>query len=184
MEADAEGNIWAPSVIDPSGFLPHILRDYKDDAITEISPNGKILYIRSVAQILVDNGYRALLLGVGPYEKDLLHLNEIQPALTSGKYWIKGDLLVSLRNRSTIFLYRHATNKILWLRTGPWLNQHDADFIDSSRISIFGNNMVRIFGEHRLLDGYNEEYIFNFNTGTTETPYTEFLKSAQSGKPY
>jgi len=183
IEVDAESNIWAPSVIKPSGFLPHILNDYKDDAITEISPGGKILFQKSVAQILDENGYRPLLLGMGPYEKDMLHLNEIQPALTSGKYWVKGDLLISIRNRSTIFLYRRSANKILWIKTGPWLNQHDANFADSTRIAVFGNNVVRVFGEDRLVDGYNEEYIFNFKTNKIETPYTDFLKKAKVATP-
>jgi hypothetical protein len=183
IEVDADGNIWAPSVIKPTPFMPGILNDYKDDAITEISQNGKIIFRKSVAQILVDNGYRTLLLGTGPYEKDMLHLNEIQPALTSGKYWVKGDLLISIRNRSTVFLYRPSTNKITWLQTGPWLNQHDANFLDADRIEVFGNNIVRVFGEDKLVDGYNEEYIFNFKTNTITTPYTEFLKKAKVATP-
>jgi hypothetical protein len=179
IERDADGNVWTASVINPATFLPDLLNGCQDDAITEISPDGKTLFRKSVAQILLDNGYRTLLLGIGPYEKDLVHLNEVQPALTSGSYWMKGDLLISLRNRSTVFLYRCSTNKILWLKTGPWLNQHDAEFIDSARVGVFGNNTVRMFGEDRLIDGYNEEYIFNFKTNTTETPYTEFLKKAK-----
>ena len=179
VELDAGGNIWAPSVIKPSPFFSTILNDFKDDAITELTAEGKIILRRSVAQILSDNGYRALLLGVGPYEKDLLHINEVQPALTSGKYWTKGDLLISARNRSTVFLYRPSTNKILWLQTGPWLNQHDAHFLGDTAITVFGNDMVRVFGDERLVTGINEEYIFNFNTGKTTTPYTTFLTSAK-----
>lgn len=182
-ELDADGNIWAPSVIERSPFFSGVLSDFKDDAITELSPAGKILLRRSVAQILYDNAYRALLLGAGPYEKDLLHINEIQPALTTGKYWAKGDLLISARNRSTVFLYRPSTNKILWLQTGPWLNQHDAHFMGDTAISVFGNDMVRVFGDEKLLTGYNEEYIFSFNTGKTTTPYTAFLKSAKVSTP-
>jgi hypothetical protein len=183
IEVDADGNIWTPSVIKPSKFMTGILNDYKDDAITEVSQGGKILFRKSVAQILMENGYRTLLLGTGPYEKDMLHLNEIEPALTSGKYWVKGDLLVSIRNRSTVFLYRPTTNKIIWLQMGPWLNQHDANFLDANRVEVFGNNVVRVFGEDRLVDGYNEEYIFNFKTNAITTPYTEFLKKAKVATP-
>ena len=183
IERDADGNIWVPSIIKPAVFLPGVLDDYQDDAITKISPGGKLLFQKSVSQILLENGYRTLLLGIGPYEKDLVHFNEIQPALRSGSYWMKGDLLISLRNRSTVFLYRCSTNKILWLKTGPWLNQHNAVFIDLVRIGVFGNNTVRVFGEDRLLDGYNEEYIFNFKTNKTETPYAEFLKKAKVATP-
>ena len=178
VESDIKGNIWVPSLISPSEFRPDILYDYDDNAITEVSPGGKIIFQKSVARILVDNGYTALLLGVGPYEKDLLHLNTIRPALTSGRYWQQGDLLISLRNRSTVLLYRPATNKILWLKTGPWLCQHDVRFVDSTRISIFGNDIVRVFGDERLINGHNEEYVFDFKTGSVETPFTQFLRKA------
>lgn len=178
-EVDASGNIWAPSTISPSPFFPDVLNDFKDDAITEISADGKVLFRRSVAQIWLDNGYKALLLGAGPYEKDLLHINSIQPASATGKYWMKGDLLVSARNRSAVFLYRPSTNKILWLQNGPWLNQHDARFIGDTAISAFGNDMVRVFGDERLINGYNEEYVYNFKSNKVTTPYTEFLKDTK-----
>ncbi len=179
IEVDADGNIWTSSVIQPSLFFSTILTDFKDDAITELSPTGKVMLKKSVAAILFDNGYRALLFGAGPYEKDLLHINEVQPALTNGKYWMKGDLLISARNRSTVFLYRPSTNKVLWLQTGPWLNQHDARFLGDTAISVFGNDMIRVFGDERLLSGYNEEYIYNFKTGKITTPFTQFLKDAK-----
>ncbi len=178
-EQDADGNFWTPSVIVPSTYLAGILDDFKDSALTEVSPEGKVIFRRSVAQLLIKNGYRALLMGVGIYESDPLHLNDIQPALTSGRYWKKGDLLVSLRNRSTIFLYRPSTDKVIWLKTGPWLNQHDANFVDDERISVFGNNMVRAHGNEWLIDGHNEEYIYNFTTDSTITPYTAFLTGAK-----
>jgi hypothetical protein len=180
LEYDSDGNIWSPSVIKPSEFLPNYLYTYIDDAIAKISQDGKLLFEKSIAKILVENGYRSLLLGVGPYETDLVHLNDIQPALTSTLYWMKGDLLISLRNRSTVFLYRPSSNKIIWLKTGPWLNQHDVDFIDTARIGIFGNNIIRFDEERtRLIDGHNEEYVYNFKTNKTETPYTEFLRKAK-----
>ena len=183
VEYDADGNIWAPSLIKPSQYMSGFLNGHRDDALTKISPEGKMLYRKSVAQLLDENGYRWLLLGVGTYERDLLHLNDIKPALTTGKYWAKGDLLISLRNKSTIFLYRPATNEIIWLQTGPWLSQHDVNFIGDDRIGVFGNDVLRDFGEDRLVYGHNNEYIVNFKTGKTETPYTAFFKNANIATP-
>ncbi|MDB5139707.1 MAG: Arylsulfotransferase [Mucilaginibacter sp.] len=180
LEYDADGNVWAPSVIRNSRFLSEILPQYHDDAITKIKQNGKVLFQKSIAQILIENGYRWLLLGTGKYEADLLHLNDIQPALISSRFWKKGDLLISLRHKSTVLLYRPETNKIIWLKIGPWISQHDVDFIDSSRIGVFGNNVIRYSdSDNKLIDGYNEEYIYDFKTGKIETPYTKFLKTAQ-----
>lgn len=179
QELDTEGNIWASSVMDKNPeFISRLFEDYRDDALAKISPEGKLLNKLSISQILWDNGYRGLLFGIGPAEADPLHLNDIQPALSSGKYWEKGDLLVSIRNKSTVFLYRPSTNKVLWLKTGPWLNQHDADFIDDHRISIFGNNIVRN-RNYDFIDGHNEVYIYDFETDEISTPYTEVLKRSQ-----
>lgn len=186
QELDAEGNIWVPSLIEHSKFYPKLFPRLNDNAITEISRDGKILFQKSAAEILDENGYRGLLIG-GPYENDLLHLNDLQPALTTTKYWNKGDLLVSIRNKSTVFLYRPSTNKIIWLKTGPWLNQHDVDFIDQSSIGVFGNDIVRYDAQvitesnsfEVFVHGNNQQYIYDFKTNQTDTPYSEFFKKAK-----
>lgn len=179
QEFDAEGNIWASSVMETNiPIVSRFFKEYRDDALAQISSDGKLLKKLSISQILMDNGYRGLLFGIGPSEKDPIHLNDIQPALSSGPYWQKGDLLVSIRNKSTVFLYRPSTNKILWLQTGPWLNQHDVDFIDDHRISIFGNNIIRN-QNYDFIDGHNEVYVYDFSNSELSTPYTQFLNKAK-----
>ena len=180
-EFDAAGNIWTPVDLENSTTLACFLTQYSDDAIAQISPGGKVLFRKSIIRILMENGYRGLLLGSGKIEKDLLHVNDIQPALTASHYWAKDDLLISLRHRSCVFLYRPSTNKILWLKTGPWINQHDVDFIDSTRISFFGNNMIRTGYGEKLIDGHNEQYVYDFKTDKVETPYSAFMKKAKIG---
>jgi len=182
LELDAEGNIWVPSFLNPNILKPSILTLVGKDAIGKVSANGKLLFEKSVAEILLENGYRGLLIGVGSIINDQCHLNDIQPALNTTKFWEKGDLLISLRHLSTVFLYRPTTNKIIWLKTGPWLNQHDGDFIDSTKIGVFGNNLIRsniLYQPNFLIDGHNEEYIYDFNTNKISTPYTEFLSNSK-----
>jgi len=109
-------------------------------------------------------------------------LNSIQPALTTTKYWQKGDLLISLRHRSTIFLYRLTTNKILWLKIGPRLNQHEGSFIDSTKIGIYGNDLIRssvVSKPDFLISGHNEVYFYDFASDKVTTPYTEFLTKSK-----
>jgi hypothetical protein len=183
LEHDAEGDIWVASTPGHSKSFS-FLDNYDDNAITKVSPNGKILFKKSVAEILLENGYRGLLLGTGGYSKDLIHINDIQPALSTTNYWMKDDLLISLRSISTVLLYRPATNKIIWLKTGPWLRQHDVDFIDSRRIGVFGNNIIQNELNVKLIDGHNEEYIYDFKTDAITTPYTEFLKNAKVSTPF
>jgi hypothetical protein len=104
IEQDAEGNFWVPSVIEPASYDKDVFAHYRDDAIAKVSPEGKVLFKKSVSKILEENGYRGLLFGAGPYDIDAIHLNDIQPAHYSTEYWEKGDLLLSMKHRSTVFI--------------------------------------------------------------------------------
>mgnify|MGYP006412022631 FL=1 len=175
-ELDHEGYIWVPSVVYPHSFDK--LGDFRDDSIAKISPSGEVLFNKSIAEILVENGYRGLLAASGTISQegeDPIHINDIQPALTDSDYWEKGDLLLSLRHRSTVMLYRPSTNKILWLKTGPWMNQHDMNFVDDHTISVFGNDVM--FGE--LFDGHNSVYFYDFKTNVVSEPYQKIMKEME-----
>jgi hypothetical protein len=174
IEQDCAGNFWIPSRGDPGSSGNKLLRKIDDDMIAKVSQNGQLLFRKSVSEILIENGYFSFLFGVGPFEQDPVHLNDIQPALTSTNYWKQGDLLLSLRNRSTVLLYRPSENKIIWMKTGPWLNQHDADFLDSARIGVFSNNVLR--GQRdTLVFGHNEEYVYDFSKQEVSAPFSAFL---------
>ncbi|WP_259068703.1 arylsulfotransferase family protein [Mucilaginibacter sp. X4EP1] len=138
------------------------------------SNTGKVVFEKSIYDILNQNGY-AYLLAVGAFENDDFHLNEICPALTDGKYWKKGDLLISLRQKSAVFLYRPSTNKILWLQMGPWANQHSCSFSDDENIMILGNDIVRNEKHMNFLHQHNNIYTYNFKNNTTDTPYSKMM---------
>ncbi len=177
VEQDAEGNIWTCSVMKPSAYAGVL--SLRDDAIAKISATGKVLFKKSVAKILEENGYRGLLAGGlrGRHYEDAIHLNDIQPALTDSKYWKKGDLMLSMRHRSTIALYRPSTDKIVWLKTGPWMNQHDVEFLNDHEISVFGNNVIDTDKGSVLMDGQNNVYVYDFKTDTVSSPYKKAMKS-------
>jgi len=189
VELDIEGNIWIPNVT--SGFFNEndsLNQAIRDDAISKISPDGKLLSKESFSEILINNGFRALLLGQGGggakqrisftlnKSIDPIHLNKISPALNDSKFWKKGDLLISARHLSTVFLYRPSNGKILWHQTGPWMNQHDARFINNHQISVFGNDIVTLEGEpiqKAFLNNRdtNQVYVYDFNTRLTTKPF-------------
>ena len=195
-ELDHEGNIYSctrPFVSGQYDIFPENYDAYKDvlvdDAITKIDPEtGEILSSKSVIQILLDNGYGNLLVNKGQVISDMTHLNDIQPALYDSDYWLTGDLLVSCRNLSTVFLYRPATNTVLWLKTGPWLNQHDVDFYGNTKIVVFGNDVIReespqgskittkplYFSEKNK---NNDIYVYDFAKDTVTTPYSRLMES-------
>lgn len=140
-EPAADGTFWVPGLNRPSqvGFE---VKNTEDDAMVQVSSDGRILASISVAKVLLDNGYGPLVLGT-TFQKDddPIHLNDIQPVLADGPFWKKGDLFVSIRHKSALFQYRPSTGKVIWLRTGPWLFQHDVDVLDDGRIAVFSNNM-------------------------------------------
>ena len=146
-----------------------------NDGIAEVnSGNGNIVYQKSIYSILNDNGYKYLM-AIGNFENDEFHLNEVNPAPADTKYWKKGDLLISLRHRNTVFLYRPATNKILWLKTGPWANQHSCTFVGDDKIMVLGNDVMRSNDYVKLLYKYNNIYLYNFKNNTIDTPYVKMI---------
>ena len=180
LELDDENMLWVCGTLLNKNNKNFVQSSIWDDGIYRIDPsNGKIVFSKSIFEIYSENGYQNLLLNTGPISEDLLHLNDIQPALKSTKYWNKGDLLISLRNRSTIFLYRPSTNKIIWLKTGPWNFQHDCDFLNDTQIGVFGNDVVDVKGQTFLINGYNNQYIYDFEKDQITTPYTKMF---QKGK--
>jgi hypothetical protein len=76
---------------------------------------------------------------------DLLHLNDVEPfpsTMTPG-FFGPGDVLVSLRNVNTVLVFNTDTRKIKFVITGRFTRQHDPDFIDGNRFSVFDNMGVQ-----------------------------------------
>ncbi len=180
IELDSENKLWVCGTLHNKTNKNFIQSSIWDDGIFRIDPsNGKTIFSKSIYEIYSENGYQNLLLNTGPISEDLLHLNDIQPALKTTKYWKKGDLLISLRNRSTIFLYRPSTNKIIWLKTGPWNFQHDCDFLSDTEIGVFGNDVAVVNGQTFLINGYNNQYIYDFEKDQISIPYTQMFRKGK-----
>jgi hypothetical protein len=167
IEADAEGNLWIPATLErPS--IEAVSDRFQDNRISEISPAGKLLLGRSVAQILLRHGYANWLFSVP--NDDPMHLNDIQPVLADGPHWKKGDLFLSLRNLSTIMLYRPSTDEIVWLKRGPWIAQHDVDILDDHRISVYDNNAQARTSGTPLIAPSSQVMVYDFATGKVSLP--------------
>lgn len=171
-EPDADGNIWVSSRIDPSR-IPHVnTKDFLDDAITKVSPDGEILFQRSIAEVFLKQGLPHHVYGRDGYSSDPMHLNDIQPVNFDGPYWKKGDVLLSLRTNSILALYRPSEDRIVWFKEGPWNHQHDVDVLDDHRISVFDNNMTLAYPID-WIDGHSDVLIYDFATDTVSAPWAE-----------
>ena len=181
-EQDHEGNLWIPSHVFPYqidkkyGGLKY--GTYLDDAITKVSPDGEILFQKSVSNIFIENNLEFLLFAnvSEKFFKDPIHLNDIQPVLTDGPHWKRGDVFLSLCHKNMIILYRPATNKIIWKGGGPYIvAQHDVDILDDHRISIFNNNSY-LFYDGEKVSGNNEVVIYDFKTNSYSKYFDESLE--------
>lgn len=171
--------IWTCSrIINTQPFYITEKDSLDNDAISMINvKNGKTIFQKSIYDILKENGC-SYLLGVGLYQPDAIHLNEIYPAKTNSKYWQIGDLLISMRHRSTVFLYHPSTNKILWIKTGPWINQHSCKFMDDKHILVLGNDVISSGfnnSQNSLFNHQNHLYVYNLETNSVDTPYYKIL---------
>ncbi len=173
-EADAEGNLWLPSLREPQD-IEKLKSDFLEDELTEVSPDGKVLYSESLTNIMLRHDMAPLLFTNGRYHYDPTHLNDIQPVLADGPYWKKGDLFLSIRNLSMVMLYRPSTDTIVWSKIGPWLSQHDVDILDDHRIAIYDND-VQDRGLNPWYDGASEVLIYDFNTRKVESPYRDVME--------
>ncbi len=171
----------------PGKYYDEILND---DNITRIdASNGKVIFTKSVISILIENGFQDLLYKNGRIFDDMIHLNDVQPAYDHGEFWNKGDLLVSCRHLSAIFLYRPSENKIIWLKQGPWLNQHDVDFHGKNEVVVFGNDVLLDVNWNTsrgvlpqkcaLLNHHNQVYVYNLENNDITTPYHKMLEESK-----
>ena len=112
IEIGNKNTLWVPSRFRPStinvgkSFQDNKEKHY-DDGIAQITFDGKVLFNKSVAQILIDNNLKNLIFPTcETWYFDPLHLNDVEPVLKDGKYWKKGDVFFSVKYINTIFLYR------------------------------------------------------------------------------
>jgi len=154
VHLDEAGNLWVSGQIDhatPLDRFPQRSPPFTEYTALEVSPGGEILGEWSISRILQDNGLEGLLhLGTTANQDmrvgtaDLLHLNDVEPfpdSLEEGVFR-RGDVMVSLRNINTVLVFDAASGKVRHVSTGMFVRQHDPDFIDGDRFSVFDNHNV------------------------------------------
>jgi len=173
---DNNGNIWQVGELNPySKYIKkYEITEFIDTAIIKMNTKGKILYKKSILEILIENkilpdniantfytnnSHNIMFINeFGTTYVNPIHLNDIQPALSNTEYWKTDDLFLSIKNQSAIIHYRPSTNEVINYITGPFSQQHDVDIISDKEISIFNNNNFHFNNE------YSEILIYDFST--------------------
>ena len=143
--------------------------------------NGKTVKEFSISKILLKSKDNlGLIYGVGDFEKDRYHLNSVKPIMESDNFFKKDDLVLSVRNLSTIFVYRPSTNEIIWQKIGPWINQHDARYLGDGIFSVFSNNIIRGLPQQLefILD-HSDVYFYDMKNNQISRPYKNIMKNSK-----
>lgn len=187
-EADADGDLWVPGIIEPSS-VANASADLFEDSIIKVDQAGQILFEKSVLQLLMANDLNNLIFGGSNYTVsnkrrilDPTHLNDIEPALSDGPYWQRGDLFLSLRNLSAVLLYRPTTDRIIWMKMGPWIAQHDVDILDDHRISLYDNH-VENRGGTPSVERNSRVLVYDFATDTVTDHLPEVMSEEKMKSP-
>lgn len=154
-----DGNLWVSGTryhTEKVSRLPNLNPPFHEETILEVSPEGKILREWYVADLLRNSGYTGLLYmgslnnentaiqGDGRLlgNADILHLNDVEPFSNRMQpgFFQPGDVMVSLRNINTVFVFNVESEKIKYISIGQFVRQHDPDFIDGNTFSVFDNN--------------------------------------------
>lgn len=169
IELDEEGNIWTCSV--NWGHPLAKANRFREDAVLCLDANGARVHLYSLSDILAENDLLERLLAATPSREldwglDPYHLNDVLPVRSDGKFWKKGDVFLSLRNKSLVIQYRPQDGSIVWRQQGPWLSQHDVNVVNDSVISVFNNNVPMM--HDKLSEAGSNIACFDFAEGTTQ----------------
>lgn len=148
---DEFGHLWVSGQINHEAPLPHLPNytpPFVEPTILEVSLEGEILTEISVIELLQENNLPGLLYmsttnnTSTELSGDTLHLNDVEtfPSTMTEGVFKAGDIMVSLRNINTLFVFNPNNRQITYLSIGEFVRQHDPDFIDGNTISIFDNN--------------------------------------------
>lgn len=177
LNIDADGNFWMPGQLEDSKLSPD--PNFEDNTLIHVTAEGEVLSEVSMADLLIEYGRFDMVFQFDKYVDDPLHMNDIQPALSDGPYWKKGDVFISLRNVSAIVQYRPSTGEIVWMKQGPWFGQHDVDIVNDTTISVFSNNAYDS-GAGGYVKEQNSVVFYDFATDEVSRPFDAGLGADES----
>ena len=179
VERNETGGYWVPNrrLIDTTttSSYPFVDAPYFVDTILHVSEDGVVMAEISIPELLTQNGLGPVLTAVENQVvmgdrfgiPEIIHLNDVEALPTSMAdqfpLFEAGDLMLSIRGYNMVFVFDPDTEKIKWHQTGPWIHQHDPDFLDDGILSLFNNRPFKDWRAPGELHSAISEY--NFATG-------------------
>jgi hypothetical protein len=154
---DSEGNYWVCGSKYHENNIPKYVGLKKpliEDMIVKVSPEGVIEREISLFEVIYESGYYGIIRG---YVEDILHLNDVE-VLNEQKaeafdLFQAGDIMVSMRHTNSILVIDGKTERIKWSLIYPFIGQHDPDFTEDGRITVFCNHSDWLYhGDSRWVE--------------------------------
>lgn len=151
VERAEGGGFWVPDrrsyAADEASPFPPFTTPLNEDWVLRVSEDGQVESAFSVPRLLYDAGLEALLTASGhPFHPrlDIVHLNKVGelPAAIAAAFpaFAAGDLVLSLRGLNLVLVADPAGRRVKWWQTGPWIRQHDPEFLADGSLLVFNNN--------------------------------------------
>jgi hypothetical protein len=142
---DEDGSFWTSGLnwryTTIEGYI-HPKPEFVDETLLQVSQDGEILREIFVLESIYKSGYGGILADATK-KLDVTHLNDVETLSTTMAdefpLFEAGDILVSLRNISTVLVIDGESELIKWRLQYPLVRQHDPDFEPDGRIVIFDN---------------------------------------------
>lgn len=195
---DEYNNLWVSgrkTHTEPDSDYPNHIPPFEEPLIFKVSLDGELLKQISIFDVLKENDMQGLLLMSGmdkavetEFARDTMHLNDVEtfPSYMEEGVFKAGDIMVSLKNINTIFIFRESDLKITHISTGEFLRQHDPDFIDGNTISIFDNNESNSAENSQsriLIKSFADNETYVYYTGTMEQPFFTYAMGKHQWLP-
>ena len=176
LDVDAEGRIH--TLAREKQVVPDLDpdREWFEDFIVMLSPDGEELSKFSLYEALRDSKYRPILDDI-PSVSDFMHTNTI--AVLDGSlaeqspYFAKGNLLVSILALNTIAIVDPEERKVVWALKGLWRRQHEPVLLDSGRILMFENEADTMRSRVFEFDPFTHEVFWEFTANRNRSFYSK-----------
>lgn len=170
VDVDEDGTIYTLGqqiVSEPPPGLESFPSPYLADSLVVLSQEGRLLQNIPIVEAFVNSPYALTLATdneiptlqanmLAPAARmpqrdtnnDVLHANSVkvlkQEQAEKFPLFKAGQVLVSLRNLSTIAVLDRHSRSVVWAARGVWQAQHDAEFLDNGCLLLYDN-----YGNHK-----------------------------------
>ena len=176
----------------PNALAPDIPLPYIDDFLVVLSPDGKELERVSILEALAKSDYPGVLPQIAASaagKGDAIHTNAVElvrkRTSSGGLTFEPGQVIISMRNLSSIALLDLKTKRVEWLIHGGWQVQHDPDLLENGHIMLFDNRgNLAGGGASRILefDPATGAEVWQY-TGSDEAPFYSPWRGRQQKLP-